>query len=179
MTITDPFAPPVSEHVDTQLATGITNDPWAQSPPPPSVGAVTVDVKPNILPASEGKVVLTFKGGTGFDAPWIVIHAADLEDAHRQITEEAPLLADLMARVQIAGAHFAANGSTSSGRGGNTGAASNAPQGAAQAPAWAPPKPFDDFVYKTGISAKNGKVWHAWMPPEKGDSRDAKFFYPN
>jgi hypothetical protein len=56
---------------------------------------------------------------------------------------------------------------------------SAAPQGATDAPAWAPPKPFDDFVYKTGVSKKNGKVWHAWMPPQQGDLREAKFFYPN
>lgn len=172
MTVTDPFAAAPAEE--------------AQQPEPKSDGIVSLSqakidmgYKPAVAAPSDGKVVLTFKGGTGFDAPWIVIHAADLEDAHRQVSEEAALLASLMERVGKAGAHFASNGPANTGRGGNTGGASSAPQGATEAPAWAPPKPHADFVYKTGVSAKNGKTWHAWMPPEKGDSRDAKFFYPN
>lgn len=128
-------------------------------------------------PPSNGEVVLTFKGGTGFDAPWIVIHGADLEDAHRQVTDEAVLLASLMTQVAKAGSHFAANGSKSSTQGGNTGGRGSAPQGATEGPSWAPPKHRDDAVYKTGVS-KAGKVWHAWMSPEKG-GYDPKFFYQN
>lgn len=30
---------------------------------------------------SDGKIVLTFKGGSGFDAPWVVLHATDTADA--------------------------------------------------------------------------------------------------
>lgn len=169
MTDHDPFA----AHEEAQQP-----EP-AETPKPKSVGTVSVDVKPNLLPLDNGSVTMTFKGGAGFEAPWIVIHATDLEDAHRQVSEEAALLASLMERVQKAGAHFASNGPANTGRGGNTGGVSAPPQGATEAPAWAPPKPHADFVYKTGLSAKNGKTWHAWMPPEKGDSRDAKFFYPN
>ena len=30
---------------------------------------------------TEGKIVVTLKGGKGYEAPWIVIHANDVEEA--------------------------------------------------------------------------------------------------
>ncbi|QLF84446.1 hypothetical protein SEA_TOPANGA_46 [Mycobacterium phage Topanga] len=117
---------------------------------------------------SEGKVVLTFKGGTGFDAPWIVIHAEDLEDALDQVTTQGATLMALMERVQGAGKHFAAQGpaapSNGGGRGGNTGQRQSAPRQAQQPPADAPPAPGPDWVYKSGKSARG--PWQAWMPPQ-------------
>lgn len=166
MTDHDPFASAPAEEAQQPEAATYS-----------SGGAITVDVKPNIVPPSEGKVVLTFKGGTGFEAPWIVIHATDLEDAHRQVSEEAALLASLMDRVQKAGSHFAASGPVNTGRGGNTGSPSSPPQGATSAPAWAPAPHQPDAVYKTGVSAASGKVWHAWMSPQKG-GYEPLFFYP-
>lgn len=175
MTEYDPFDAPVSD--EPTLATNSTISPWEDNPK--SADSFSVDVKPNLLPIDAGKVVLTFKGGTGFDAPWIVIHATDLQDAYNQTTgENATLLASVMSQVHKAGAHFTSNGPVNTGRGGNTGARSNAPQGATEAPSYAPPKPFDDFVYKSGVS-KAGKAWEAWMPPQKGDTREPKFFYKN
>lgn len=141
-------------------------------PPEPSAPVATA---PRPASTSEGKVVVTLKGGTGFDAPWIVIHADDAADALSQINEE---MAALMERAQTAAKHFGSLGGGPNTNGARP-VAQGQPQGSLEAPAWAPPKPFEDFVYKTGVSAKNGRVWHAWMPPEKGDSRPAKFFYPN
>jgi hypothetical protein len=48
----------------------------AQQAPPAQepVGTATV-AKPVVVTDGDGKVVLTFKGGRDFDAPWIVIHA--------------------------------------------------------------------------------------------------------
>lgn len=172
MTVTDPFAPPVSD--EPTLATVSTTDPWA-SEPKKSVGTVSVDVKPNVLPIDNGRLTLTFKGGTGFDAPWIVVHAVDLDDALKYVSTDAGKLADLMTRVQAAGSHFASNGPVNTGRGGNTGEPSAPPQGATEAPSWAPPKHQPDAIYKTGVS-KAGKTWHAWMAPEKGQY-EPKFFY--
>lgn len=144
-----------------------------------AVGTAYIDVKPRIADGfpSENKVTVTLKGGRDFDAPWIVIHAASVAEADAQFDSG---LASLMEKVQRAGAHFAGQAPKPA-PGAPTQAAvrSAPPQGATDAPSWAPPKPFDDFVYKTGVSAKNGKTWHAWMPPSKGDSRDAKFFYQN
>jgi hypothetical protein len=157
------------------------NDPFASAPaeaqevPVAAAEApVSTPSRPAVATAAEGKITVTLKGGSGFDSPWIVIHAADAADALSQF--DGPL-AELMEKVQKAGTHF--SGLKPASASGNAAPSRSAPQGATEAPAWAPPKPFDDFVYKTGVSAKNGKVWHAWMPPEKGDHRDPKFFYQN
>lgn len=144
----------------------------------PSVGTVHVDVKPRFpegFPQTEGKIVLTFKGGTGFDAPWIVVHATSLDDALDTVSDEG--LADLMGRVQRAGAAFAGQAPASSGNSnGGRPLQQGQPAGSVEAPPWAPPKPYDDFVYVTKVSPKTGRPWHAWMAPNKGDTRDPLFF---
>jgi hypothetical protein len=155
------------------------NDPFASAPAeaqevPVAEAPVSTPSRPAVATTAEGKITVTLKGGSGFDAPWIVIHAADVDDAYSQFDQK---LADLMEKVQTAGQHFASQGKSAPGA--SVSNRNGAPQGATQAPAWAPPKPYDDFVYRTGVSAKNGKTWHAWMPPEKGDHRDPKFFYQN
>lgn len=143
-------------------------DPWNETPP-------AEDKKQAPVVETDGKVVMTFKGGAGYDAPWVVIHAAGLQEAHDFVTgDNASLLADVMTRVQSAGRHFA---SLSPAKPAGAPAPSRAPQAAQEAPEWAPDKPYDDFVYKSGIG-KNGKTWHAWMPPTRQDSREALFFYP-
>jgi len=141
---------------------------------PAKKAAVTVDVKPNILPASEGKVVLTFKGGSGFDAPWVVIHANDLQDAYESVSgENAALLAALMERVQIAGQHFSKLG------GGKPAQAAPArqaaPKPAQEPPAGAPAKPGEGWEFRTGVSKSTGKPWQAWMPPR--GSQDKPVFF--
>lgn len=135
-----------------------------------------VEGKVVVAESSDGKVVLTFKGGRDFDAPWIVIHATSLEDAYEQVTTKGELLGKLMDRVTNAGKHFSGNGGSAGHSPGGGAPPRRAPQGAKEPPAGAPEKPYDDFVYMTGTSNKTGRVWHAWMPPEKGDSREPLFF---
>ncbi|QHB38079.1 ribonucleoside reductase class II [Mycobacterium phage Noelle] len=123
--------------------------------------------------SGEGKVVLTFKGGSGFDAPWIVIHAEDLDDALAQVTNQGDTLGALMTRVQNAGQHFAGMAPAKSGggnSGGGGGGRSNAPRGAQEPPAGTPPAPGPDWTYKSG-TGKNGKPWSAWMPPRGSDEK--------
>lgn len=175
----DPFASAPTTPDEAQTA------PAPEAPAAPAdkaVGSVTVDVVPRLQAVqTEGKVVVTFKGGSGFDAPWIVLHAAGLDEvADFMSVENAPRLMEIMERVQNVGAHFV---SKAPARPANAGSAAPqrgaAPQGATEAPSWAPPKPYDDAVYKTGVSKKTGKPWHAWMPPQQGDPREPKFFYQN
>lgn len=40
-----------------------------------------------VVATSEGKVVVTLKGGAGYDAPWIVIHADTIADANSQLND--------------------------------------------------------------------------------------------
>jgi hypothetical protein len=122
--------------------------------------------RPAAAPPSEGKVVVTLKGGRDFDAPWIVIHASDLQDAHDQVTHDnAVLLSKLMEQVQKAANHFSSQGKKPDIQ--QLGSATpqrQAPQGATEAPSWAGQAP-DGYKYATGV--KNGRTWHAWFPIER------------
>ncbi|QFP95531.1 hypothetical protein SEA_GAUGELDP_48 [Mycobacterium phage GaugeLDP] len=90
-----------------------------------------------VVTEADGKVVLTFKGGRDFDAPWIVIHAASLEDAYEQLTTKGDLLGKVMERTANAGAHFS-GGSKPAAKpaqsGGGQQRQSKAPQQAQEAP---------------------------------------------
>lgn len=73
----------------------------------PADSEATIEApKPVVAASDEGKVVLTFKGGRDFDAPWIVIHATSLEDAYEQLTVKGELLGKVMERTHSAGRHF-------------------------------------------------------------------------
>ncbi|QGH79721.1 hypothetical protein SEA_ANON_50 [Gordonia phage Anon] len=176
MSLPDPFAAPAPVEQAPVAEAPFTPDPTPAAQP----AAQVVQTKPVAPASADGKVVLTFKGGRDFDAPWIVIHADGLDEAAEFVGTKAGVLAELMTRVQAAGQHFAGQAPAKpAGGGGQRSGGGGAPQGATEAPAWAPPKPFDDFVYKSGVSKSGrnaGKTWHAWMPPQKGDGRDAVFF---
>jgi hypothetical protein len=163
MTITDPWA---------------TAEPEAtpEPQPEPAKAGITVDVKPNILSPSGDKITLTFKGTGTFADRWLVAHVANPAEGLTLLND--PQFKELLDLSKKIAAYDGAGATSTAPQGGNTGGRSNAPQGATEAPAWAPAKPYDDAVYKSGVSKKNGKVWHAWMPPTQEDSRDAKFFYP-
>ena len=134
-------------------------------------GAVTVDVKPNILPAYEGKVVVTLKGGSGFDAPWIVIHAASVEDAHSQFDQK---LADLMSKVHKAASHFSGSAPVNPNSSAKP-AQQGQPAGSKQPPANAPEAPGPGWEYKTGFAKASGKPWQGWFPPRGSDEKPVFF----
>lgn len=145
-------------------------DPFATAPETPADIAPqtsSVDVKDRpVAPTSEGKVVLTFKGGSGYDAPWIVVHATDLDEALSFVSaDNGPKLADLMTRVQKAGSEFAGQAPPKAPNP-NSGApaANGRPAGATEAPAWAGACP-PGYKYASGV--KNGRTWHAWFPIER------------
>ncbi|QGJ87941.1 hypothetical protein SEA_KILLIGREW_47 [Mycobacterium phage Killigrew] len=165
----------------------VTTDPWASNDNGPEQPVATtapsttvVNNSSNVAPG-EGKIVTTLKGGRDFDAPWIVIHASSVEESDALLDAKFKDYMDKVKKVAAAFAGGSAAPAPAQSSGG--GYRRQAPQSAQEAPEWAPPKPYDDFVYKTGISKKTGKVWHAWMPPAKDDPseddpRPAKFFYP-
>ncbi len=128
-------------------------------PAPVKKVAKKVAAKP---PSDREGVTVTLKGGAGFDAPWIVIHAADLEDAYEQVSgDNATLLAKLMDRAKAAAKHFT---------GGEASPARPAPAVASAPPAGAGEPPGPDWTFKSGIG-KTGKPWKAWMPPRGSDEQ--------
>jgi len=173
----DPFASAPADEAQTEIPEPqpetVFDQPPAEAPEAPAPAPKKAPAKKAIgtydKPTDEGKVVLTFKGGTGFDAPWIVIHAMSMQDAHDQVTgENGTLLAATMERVQAAGKHFAGMGGGSK-SGGGAPQRQAAPAAAQQPPAGSPPCPGDGWVYKSGVSKsgpKAGQTWQAWMPPQ-------------
>lgn len=135
------------------------NDPWAST--------AVETTKENVV--SEGKVVITLKQSGGYDAPWIVIHADDLEDAKRQASEL--LNNGLPETVAEAAAKFAAT---------KTGVApartQAAPQAAPPAQQSTPPVSegktcnHGEMTYRSGD--KNGKPWGGWFCPTPKDTPD-------
>lgn len=159
------------------------DNPPADAPEAPKEAPITDKPAPRPVPTGDGKVVLTFKGGSGYDAPWIVIHAADLDDAAAQIEgENANTLAKIMEKVQRAGQHFSglAPAKASTGGGGNSGGSGRQapPQGAQEAPGGE--KRYcshGEMQFKSGTS-KQGKPWKGFFcPTPKGtsDQCDAQF----
>lgn len=108
--------------------------------------------------ASEGKLTITLKGGAGFDAPWIVIHAQDASDGLAQMKD--PALKELMDLVKKGGAHF------SGGTGQATQRPAAKPAGGAtpQAPAGDGKScQHGDMIFRSG--SKNGKTWKGYFCP--------------
>ncbi|UVK60600.1 hypothetical protein SEA_PETERSON_50 [Mycobacterium phage Peterson] len=160
----------------------VTTDPWAsndngpeQPVATPAPATTVVNNSSNVAPG-EGKIVTTLKGGRDFDAPWIVIHASSVAESDALLDAS---FKDYMEKVKLVAAAFAGGSAAPApAQSSGGGYQRQAPQGAQEAPEWAPPKPYDDFVYVSKVNQNTGKVWHAWMPPTKDDTRQPKFFYP-
>lgn len=122
---------------------------------------------------TNNKLTVTLKGGSGFDAPWIVLHGDTAAELLEQLNDEA--LKALIEQTSAVGKFFADKGPQAQGnRGGGGGGRSGAPQGAQQPPAGAPEAPGPDWVFKSGTS-KAGKPWKAWMPPQGSDEKPLFF----
>lgn len=141
------------------------NDTFAEPPAEAPKKAPAKKAAPKVdAVTSDGKLTVTLKGGAGFDAPWIVIHAADVDDALDTFADSAKLAA-LMEKVQSAGKFFTGLAPAKAAASGGAPA-----RPGAEAPAGTPEAPGPDWTFKTGIG-KNGKTWKAWMPPRGSDAQ--------
>lgn len=129
-------------------------------------GARGVATNPLIVAApSEGKVTVTLKGGTGYNAPWVVIHGSTVTDALNQINDAD--LAALLERAQRATTYFAAKADTPT--------PTTAAQGASQTQSGQPAASVagqggavktcvhGTMVVRAGV--KNGKAWSGHFCP--------------
>lgn len=152
MSYEDPFATAPSDD-EAQTAP-------AEAPAEAPVASAQV-TKPTVVEQADGKVVLTFKGGRDFDAPWIVIHAASLEDAYEQLTTKGDLLGKVMERTANAGRHFAGSAPKAAPAQSGGGAPQRqAPQAAQEAPGGE--KRFcehGEMVFRSGVSKSSGKPY--------------------
>ena len=109
---------------------------------------------------SDGKVVLTFKGGRDFDAPWVVIHANGLQEAHDFVVgDNAALLAVVMDRVKTASKHFAGIAAPAPAQAGAA-PQRGAPQASQQAPGGETRFcSHGEMVFKSGVAKATGKPY--------------------
>lgn len=104
---------------------------------------------------NDGKIVVTLKGGKGYEAPWIVVHANTVEEANEQLNDAG--LADLIKQTKKVAEFF--NGGPQANNG-----PSGQPQAATQAPGGQ--EPPEGYVFKSGVG-KNGRPWKAFMPADR------------
>ncbi|SKR73012.1 hypothetical protein [Mycobacteroides abscessus] len=154
--------------------TDIDDDPFApktavaDNPVSSDAGRPPAVVKTAAVGEGEGKIVMTYKEGAGFDSSWTVVHANSVEDAKSILKDpEFKELLDLSKRV----AAYFRGGSTSSAPAAPAQARSNAPAAAQAAPDGDSRQcKHGEMVYKTG--SKNGRTWKGFFCPSPKDTPD-------
>lgn len=153
----DPFADVEAEDEIT-VPDEATESPWEST-----------DKKEKVVVAgsNEGKVVATFKGGSGYDAPWVVVHADDVQDALSQISgDNAALFKQLLDETAKVGKYFSGTGGGKPSGGGQS-QQRGKPAGASEAPDGKPRYcDHGEMVFKSGIGKSNGKPWRAFFCPD-------------
>ncbi|SIJ94423.1 Uncharacterised protein [Mycobacteroides abscessus subsp. abscessus] len=154
--------------------TDIDDDPFApktavaDNPVSSDAGRPPAVVKTAAVGDGEGKIVLTYKEGAGFDSSWTVVHANSVEDAKAILKD--PEFKELLDLSKKAAVYF---------RGGSTPTAPAAPaQPRSNAPLPAQSAPGGDtrqckhgeMQYKTG--SKNGRTWKGFFCPSPKDTPD-------
>lgn len=163
-------------------------DPFAQ--PAPAASYNTTNTNPKEKTVTENntnaKVTATLKGGSGFDAPWIVLHgdtpAEVLDQLNDQVTKE------LIEQTQKVGQYFAGLGKPAPAAGGGGGRAPRAGQPTGAANLELSDKDLDQLEerfgsrevpagwdLRSGVGKSNGKPWRAVMPPRGSDEKPLFF----
>lgn len=154
--------------------TDIDDDPFApktavaDNPVSSDAGRPPAVVKTAAVGDGEGKIVLTYKEGAGFDSSWTVVHANSVEDAKAILKD--PEFKELLDLSKKAAAYFR-GGSTPSAPAAPAQARSNAPVAAQSAPDGDSRQcKHGEMVYRTG--SKNGRTWKAFMCPSPKGTPD-------
>lgn len=141
-------------------------DPFADDEDTTTTGVggstATENGKPTVTPTEDGKVVVTLKGGRDYDAPWIVIHAADVEDANVQLSD--PELKPLIEQTAKVAKFFAKTNGGGQPQGGGQQQSNGKPAGAEEAPGGE--KQFckhGEKRFDTKISKKTKKPYSAFF----------------
>ena len=131
--------------------------------------------------SSKNEVVATFKGGTGFESPWVVIHTPDLESMDELLSDRDALQA-VLAKTWAHGKFFADQApakpaaNTSSGGSGNSAPRPPAPKGPAAGTS-TPDCDHGQMTYREGVTKsgpKTGETWKAFMCPAPQGSDQCK-----
>jgi hypothetical protein len=169
MTYPDPFLGQPADEAQAAPAEAPREDPWAsQAAAQPSA----------IAPSSGGlnEASLTFKGGTNFDAPWLVLKDS-LENLAAILTgPRAAVLKTVLDRAQVVATAFSSGyaGAATSGAAHAPAARQAAPAAATAPPANAPACPAG-WTYRTGMKKDGSGTYQAFFPP-RGDNTKPIFF---
>lgn len=137
----------------------------------------TNEDKKVVAVSSEGKVVVTLKGGRDFDEPWVVLHCDDLDDAVAQTTDYEKL-GVLMDAAQKASKRFRELRPTE-----DKGTAQNTSQNRSQPrtegrPAAATQGPWGEQSCKHGVmtfksgQGDDGSFWQGYFCPAPRGATD-------
>ena len=138
----------------------------------PATTITTQKEKPVTQDNTNAKIVTTLKGGSGFDAPWIVIHADDVAEAVavlRGDNIEELLKATKEVSDKFNGGQAPAQQRQAAPR------TQGMPAGANEPRPSDPPMP-EGWTYKAGVN-KNGKAYRAYFPPR--GSQESPQWLPN
>jgi hypothetical protein len=126
----------------------------------------TEDLKEKVVAETtkNEKLTVTLKGGTGFDAPWVVVHATDATDALGQLKD--PSMKELLDFAAETGSYFAglkkpAESAPSNGGAGTQAAASGDSGKFCK---------HGQMQHKSGV--KNGKTWQGFFCPSPRGTPD-------
>lgn len=139
---------------------------------PTKTTITTQKEKPVNQDSTNGKIVTTLKGGSGFDAPWIVVHTDDAAEAVAVIRGED--FAELIKATKEVSDKF--NGGQKPAQQRQAAPRTQGmPAGANEPRPSDPPMP-EGWTYKTGVN-KNGKPYRAYFPPR--GSNESPQWLPN
>lgn len=128
-------------------------------------------------------ISVTFKGNGGFDQPWIVVHAATVGAALKEVSDRK--FGELIQKAQQVGAYWSGLAGPGGRTGGNSGGSSSnasSGDGGGGGPKGAPakaedPEPGEHFCkhgemrFNSGVNDA-GKAWSGWFCSEPKDSTD-------
>jgi hypothetical protein len=151
---------------ETTEEAGVFDAPPADAPK--KAPAKKVAVKAPSVGTDEGKIVLTFKEGAGFDASWTVIHANNVSEAKAILSD--PEFKELLDQSKKVATYFR-GGSTPAAPARAAGGGNGRPGGATQPPDWFPPAPGEGWEYKSAMKKDGSGMYHAWAPPRGSDAK--------
>lgn len=142
----DPFAAVPTDETNQDLANNTNTTPTQKE----SIVTNTIQ--------TQAKIVATLKGGSGYDAPWIVVHADTPEEAAAALKD--PAMKELLELTQNVGSKFVGMAPAKAAPAQSTAA----PAAATAAPGGQTPP--EGYVFKSGMG-KGGKMWKAFMPIDR------------
>lgn len=160
------------------------SDPFADFDEPAAAPVVEPAAPPvarpqsaSAAPTETNEVSVTLKGGTGFDAPWVVVRAGSISSALAQLKGYANELKELLDTATKVGGYFARNGAQKPVNGTAAPAGNQAPASDKPAYQQAPggQQKFcqhGEMTFKSGVGAASGKAYKGFFCPER--DRDAQ-----